>query len=182
MCRRPLATGLALLLLGAGTAAGQEVSGQVVLLTYPVRDLVYRVEDLTAQVRNLKLKETATEMRIELPADILFDFDKADIRPGAAEALQQAAGILRERAKGKVRIEGHTDSKGTHVYNQKLSERRAESVRRWLAEHEGLDKIKFATEGFAETQPVDPNSKPDGSDNPEGRQQNRRVEIVINKK
>src|SRR5690349_398747 len=113
---RPAAAALSLLLLGAGTAAAQEVSGNVLPLTYPILDLVYRVEDLTAQVRKLKLKETATEMRIELPADILFDFDKADIRPTAAEALQQAAAILRERARGKVRIEGHTDSKGTHAY------------------------------------------------------------------
>jgi outer membrane protein OmpA-like peptidoglycan-associated protein len=179
---RPAAAALSLLLLGAGTAAAQEVSGNVLPLTYPILDLVYRVEDLTAQVRKLKLKETVTEMRIELPADILFDFDKADIRPTAAEALQQAAAILRERARGKVRIEGHTDSKGTHAYNQKLSERRAESVRRWLAEHEGLDKVKFATEGLAETRPVADNTNPDNSDNPEGRQQNRRVEIVISKK
>jgi outer membrane protein OmpA-like peptidoglycan-associated protein len=175
ICRLALA-GAAALVLTAGMALAEgPVSGAVL-------DLIYPVEDLTAQVRNLKLKETATETRIELPADILFDFDKADIRPNAAEALHQAAVILRDRAKGKVRIEGHTDSKGTHAYNQKLSERRAESVRRWLAEHEGLDKVKFATEGLAETRPVAPNTNADNSDNPVGRQENRRVEIVIGKK
>ena len=186
---RLAAAAMALLLFGPAGAWGQESPGQVVGLTYPVKDLAYPVQDLAyavqdlgGKVLSLQVKETATEVRIELPADILFDFDKADIRPSAAEALHQAAAILRERARGRVRIEGHTDSKGTHVYNQKLSQRRAESVRRWLAEQEGLDKVKFATEGLAETHPVAPNTNADNSDNPEGRQENRRVEIVVDKK
>lgn len=122
---------------------------------------------------------TPKEVRIELPADILFDFDKADIRPSAADALKKAAAVLRERAKGPVRIEGHTDSKGNPPYNEKLSERRAESVRKWLVEREGLSTVKFATQGFGATRPKVPNAKPDGSDDPDGRQVNRRVEIVF---
>jgi len=153
----------------------QELPGQVV-------DLIYRVEDLAGQVKKLAVKESATETRIELPADILFDFDKSDIRPSAADALQQVSAILRERAKGAVRIEGHTDAKGTPSYNQKLSERRADAVRLWLVEREGLGKVKFKTQGLAATQPVAPNTKPDGSDDPDGRQKNRRVEIVFGKK
>jgi len=90
-----------------------------------------------------------------------------------------AAALLRERAKGVVRIEGHTDSKGNPPYNQKLSERRADSVRLWLVEREGLSNMKFATQGFGATRPKVPNTKPDGSDDPDGRQTNRRVEIVF---
>jgi outer membrane protein OmpA-like peptidoglycan-associated protein len=180
--RRHLAAALALVLLGSTGASAQELPGQVVDLTYPVQDLTYPVQDLAGQVQSLKLKETATETRIELPADIVFDFDKYDIRPSAADALKQVGDILRERARGAVRIEGHTDSKGTRAYNITLSERRAESVRRWFVEREGLGKLKFATQGFAETRPVAPNTKPDGSDDPEGRQKNRRVEIVFGKK
>ena len=169
------------LLPAAGTVCAQELAANVVELTYPVVELVYRVESVEGKVTKLAIKETATETRIEVPADILFDFDKADIRPAAAEALQQVSQILRERARGKVRIEGHTDAKGTAAYNKTLSEHRADSVRRWLVEHEGLDKAKLTIQGHAATDPVAANTKPDGSDDPDGRQKNRRVEIVIGK-
>jgi len=160
--------------MDAGGSA-QELPGEVV-------DLIYRVEDLGGKVQALQVKQTATETRIELPADILFDFDKYDIRPSAADALKQVGGILRERAKGVVRIEGHTDSKGTPAYNQTLSEKRADAVRRWLAEREGLTTLKFKIDGLAATRPVVPNTKPDGSDDPDGRQKNRRVEIVFGRR
>jgi outer membrane protein OmpA-like peptidoglycan-associated protein len=168
--------------------AQEEFGGHIVDLVFKVVDLRFQVEDLggktqviAGKVEALQVKETATETRIELPADILFDFDKYDIRPGAAAALKQAADILRERAKGAVRIEGHTDSKGVHSYNQTLSDRRAVSVQKWLIGHEGLKKMKFVALGFAETRPVAPNTKPDGSDDSDGRQKNRRVEIVFGK-
>ena len=145
------------------------------------RDLVFRVENLASRVESLKVRETATETRIELPADILFDFDKADIRPEAAAALKQAAELIREGARGTIRIEGHTDAKGAPAYNAKLSERRAASVERWLVDKEAV-KGRFASSGFGAQRPVAPNNKPDGSDDPEGRQKNRRVEIVFGRK
>jgi outer membrane protein OmpA-like peptidoglycan-associated protein len=132
-------------------------------------------------VQDLQVKETGAEIRIELAADVLFDFDKADIKPAAQEALKQAAGLIRDKAKGAVRIEGHTDSKGSDAYNQKLSERRAAAVKTWLAEREGLQGVQFVAQGFGAKRPKVPNTKPDGSDDPEGRQKNRRVEIVLKK-
>lgn len=147
----------------------------------PAIDLAFRVENVGGQVQALQVRETATEMRIELPADILFDFDKADIRAAAEAALRQAAEIIRKAARGTVRIEGHTDAKGTPAYNQKLSERRAAAVQNWLASREHL-QVKFTTKGFGATKPAAPNTKPDGSDDPEGRQKNRRVEIVFGRK
>ena len=78
-------------------------------------------------------------------------------------------------------VEGHTDAKGDDAYNQRLSDRRADSVRQWLA-RQRLGSLKFSAKGFGETQPVAPNTKPDGADDPDGRQKNRRVEIVIGKK
>jgi outer membrane protein OmpA-like peptidoglycan-associated protein len=147
-----------------------------------VIDLVFTVKDLGGKVQDLQIKETKTEIRIALAADVLFDFDKADIRPDAKSALKQAADIIREKAKGTVRIEGHTDSKGSDSYNQKLSERRANSVKDWLVKKEGLKDKKFETKGYGAKKPAVPNTKPDGSDDPEGRQKNRRVEIVIGKK
>ncbi len=161
------------------------------LLTFPdtastqeqtrVLDLIFTVKDLGGKVQDLQVKETRTEIRIALSADVLFDFDKADIRPDAKSALKQAADIIREKARGMVRVEGHTDSKGSDTYNQKLSERRANSVRDWLVKKEGLKDVKFETKGFGSKKPVAPNTKPDGSDDQEGRQKNRRVEIVVKK-
>jgi outer membrane protein OmpA-like peptidoglycan-associated protein len=147
-----------------------------------VLDLIFTVQDMGGKVQDLRVKETRSEIRIELAADVLFDFDKADILPKAEEALKQVAGVIREKAKGVVQIEGHTDSKGSEAYNQKLSERRANAVKDWLVSKEGLKNVRFATRGFGAKRPVAPNSKPDGSDDPDGRQKNRRVEIVVKKK
>jgi outer membrane protein OmpA-like peptidoglycan-associated protein len=146
-----------------------------------VLDLVFKVEDFGAKTADLRVKETDTEVRIELAADVLFDFDKATLRSEAEQPLGKVAALIKERGGGAVRIEGHTDSKGDDAYNQKLSERRAESVRQWFVSR-GLGGRPFSVRGFGETRPVAPNSKPDGTDDPAGRQKNRRVEIVIAKR
>jgi outer membrane protein OmpA-like peptidoglycan-associated protein len=148
---------------------------------FKILDIVFRVEDIGGKVEDIQVKETETEVHVELAADVLFDFDKAELLPKAAETLQKAADVVKEKNKGgTVRIEGHTDGKGSATYNQKLSLRRAASVKTWLTTH-GLGNMKFTTEGFGATKPIAPNEKPDGSDDPVGRQKNRRVEIVIKK-
>ncbi|MFM9847353.1 MAG: OmpA family protein [Hyphomicrobiaceae bacterium] len=169
---------LAAVVFAASCAAGahaQEHAGRIL-------DLIFKVEDLGGRVESLQVRETETETRIELPADILFDFDKADIRASAAPALKQAAEIVRKGARGTVTVEGHTDAKGSAGYNQKLSERRSASVQKWLVEREGLQAMRFQTKGFGAARPVAPNAKPNGADDPEGRQKNRRVEIVFGKR
>jgi outer membrane protein OmpA-like peptidoglycan-associated protein len=137
--------------------------------------------EIGGNVQDLQVKEIGNEVRIDLNADVLFDFDKWDILPKAEETLSKAAAIVKERAKGTVRINGHTDAKGSDAYNMRLSDRRANSVRDWFRTKGGLSAFNFETKGFGATQPVAPNKKPDGSDDPEGRQKNRRVEIVITK-
>jgi outer membrane protein OmpA-like peptidoglycan-associated protein len=129
----------------------------------------------------LIVNETSKEIRVAISADVLFDFDKAVIRPDAAEALQQVAKLIRGGNHGVVRIEGHTDSKGNAAYNMRLSEQRANAVQTWLAQNEGFSASTFSTVGFGATRPVAPNTEPDGTDNPAGRQRNRRVELVIAK-
>lgn len=177
-------------------AWGQAPTGKVLDISGTVSDISGVVIDIVGMANEVRgadlgikgidlgipgshVAVTGREVRIELPADILFDFDKAEIRPSAADALKKAAALLRTRAKGVVRIEGHTDAKGKPAYNQKLSQRRAESVRRWLVEREGLSTVQFATQGFGPSRPKVPNTKPDGADDPAGRQINRRVEIVF---
>ena len=146
-----------------------------------VLDLVFHVEDLGGKVESLEVKETPTEVRIDLSADVLFDFDKANLLPKAQQTLARAADIIRDKAKGSVRIDGYTDAKGSDAHNQPLSERRAAAVETWFKTKGNLKNVVFVTQGFGAKNPVAPNTKPDGSDDPDGRQKNRRVEIVIQK-
>jgi len=134
---------------------------------------------IQAVLEDLNAKVTAQEIAIELAADVLFDFDKADLRPEAAGELGKVAQVLVAHPGAPVSIEGHTDAKGDDAYNQRLSERRAASVKAWLVANGGADAATITTRGRGETEPVAPNAKPDGSDDPEGRQRNRRVEITV---
>jgi outer membrane protein OmpA-like peptidoglycan-associated protein len=173
--------GVMLLLLPLCWAAAQDRGKALDQKPGKVLDLVFRVEEIGGKTQDLQVKESAAEVRIELAADVLFDFDKAEILPKAQSALKQAAGLIRGKARGAVRIEGHTDAKGSDSYNQKLSERRALAVKAWLTDKEGLRNAQFLTQGFGARRPKAPNKKPDGADDPEGRQQNRRVEIIFKK-
>ncbi|MCA1853702.1 MAG: OmpA family protein [Beggiatoa sp.] len=112
---------------------------------------------------------------------MLFDFDQVELRPDALDALRKVATVIASTP-GPVVIEGHTDSKGEDAYNQTLSERRASPVKTWLAREGGINAARISTHGLGETQPKVPNATPDGSDDPAGRQQNRRVEITIKKR
>ena len=139
-------------------------------------------QSLQVKTQDLQVKETATEIRIELNADVLFDFDKSTIKPEAAVALHTVGEIIQQKGNGRaVRIDGYTDGKGSVPYNLSLSDRRAESVKQWLAQKEGITQARMTTRGLGAALPVAPNTNPDGSDNPEGRQKNRRVEIVLSK-
>lgn len=115
-----------------------------------------------------------------LPADVLFDFDKADIRPDARDALQDISSSIAQRfPDSPLEVRGHTDAMGSDAYNQDLSERRAASVTSWLTGEGGIRVDRIAAFGFGETEPVAPNAGPDGADDPAGRQRNRRVEVLV---
>jgi len=101
-----------------------------------------------------------------------FDFNKADIRPDAAVILDEAATILNENPGRSVSVGGYTDSVGAEDYNQKLSERRADSVKTYLA-GKGVDASRLSTHGYGETNPVASN------DTADGRALNRRVELNL---
>ncbi len=180
---------VALVMVVSGPAFSQvDISGKVSDLIFSSRDLVFQVEDmgggvedLAESVSDLEVKESETEIRIELAADVLFDFDSAALRVEAEAALGNVAKIIRAHVGASVRVEGHTDAKGSAEYNQALSEMRAESVRDWLLAAEGLSGTNIAITGFGESQPAAANETADGADDPEGRQKNRRVEIVVEK-
>ena len=140
--------------------------------------LTAHVSDLDALVDELDARVTDQEIIVPLPADVLFDFDQSDIRPEAIPTLQTLVRLIASAGSGPIRVEGHTDSKGDDAYNQTLSEQRAASVGAWLSSH-GIARNRLRTSGRGETQPIANNETPDGSDNPQGRQENRRVEVVI---
>jgi outer membrane protein OmpA-like peptidoglycan-associated protein len=153
------------------------LTGGPVALTSGVPVELYRpVGALTGVV------ETGKELRMTLAADILFDFDRATIRPDAKAALARVAEIIRKQSAGVVRIEGFTDAKGAADYNLRLSAARAGSVQQWLVEREGLRGFRFDARGLGATRFVAPNTHANGEDDPAGRQKNRRVEVVIERK
>jgi outer membrane protein OmpA-like peptidoglycan-associated protein len=123
-----------------------------------------------------EILETRREARglIVSLSDVLFDFNKATLKPGAREKLAKLAGILLAYPGNyRIEIEGHTDAVGTDEYNLKLSEDRAESVRYFIVQSGIAENRILGSRGFGEVRPVATN------DTPEGRQMNRRVEIVI---
>jgi outer membrane protein OmpA-like peptidoglycan-associated protein len=130
-------------------------------------------------LRNLGAKKVGAEIQISLSGDVLFDFDKSDIRPEAEEMLQRLAKVVKDLNKARIIVEGHTDSKGSEAYNFKLSTERADSVSQWFKTKGGLAHVAIETLGRGESMPVASNQNADGSDNPEGRAKNRRVEIRI---
>jgi photosystem I P700 chlorophyll a apoprotein A2 len=146
-----------------------------------VREIVIERKEIQSTLKDLEAKVTDTEIQIELAGDVLFDFDKWDIRPDAEESLKKVAEVIKTYKSTKIVVSGHTDSVGSEEYNQNLSEKRAESVKNWLSENGGINSEIMETIGYGESKPVAPNTNPDGSDNPAGRKKNRRVEILIKK-
>lgn len=117
-------------------------------------------------------RRTALGMVMNLGDSIEFDFNRAELRPENREVLSRIAGVLLTAEGFAIQVYGHTDDVGTVEYNQDLSERRAEAVRRYLVEA-GVDEAKIQSKGFGKSAPL-----VQGTD-PEARQRNRRVEIAI---
>lgn len=121
--------------------------------------------------RLLETRDTPRGLVVNM-GDVLFDFGKYDLRPEAREKLAKLSGIILGHPGLNLGIEGHTDNVGSDDVNQKLSEQRAQSVRSYLIE-QGLAQTNMTTQGLGRTSPVADNSTS------EGKQKNRRVEIVV---
>ena len=145
----------------------------------PTRSLSSVTRGIDGVLKDLNAKMIGQDIRIDLAADVLFEFDKHDLRPEAIPSLEKVAEVLRSRANSPVMIDGHTDGKGTDIYNQPLSENRAQAVKEWLVKNGGANAARITTKGWGKTKPVTANTKPDGSDDPDGRKKNRRVEITV---
>jgi outer membrane protein OmpA-like peptidoglycan-associated protein len=119
----------------------------------------------------LQTRETARGLIMNL-SDVLFDFGKYTLKPDTREKLAKVSGILLAHPDMKLQVEGYTDNVGSDEFNQKLSEQRADAVRDYLIS-QGISADSVTAKGFGKTNPIASN------DSAKGRQQNRRVEIVV---
>lgn len=139
-----------------------------------------RIEALAAEERTKKLEAQIAELEatkserglVVTLGDVLFDVNKSELRSGAQYTIDKLAAFLSEYPTRNVLIEGFTDSTGTVEYNQRLSERRADAVRNAIASR-GIDSRRLMTRGYGVAFPVA------GNETAEGRQRNRRVEVII---
>jgi outer membrane protein OmpA-like peptidoglycan-associated protein len=130
-----------------------------------------QAENDKAQMRARMLKDSARGLIVSMP-DVLFDTGKADLKPTARERLAKVAGILIAYPDIHVEIDGYTDSTGSLEFNERLSQERADAVRSYLSS-QGVGSAAITTQGFGPSQPIASN------DTASGRQQNRRVELVV---
>ena len=116
--------------------------------------------------------------RYSIPADVLFAFDSATLRPQASEALQRTLGQIRQAIRyPAIRVEGNTDSVGSDPYNDQLSLRRRKLWRNgWSGK--AFPRRRSPNWATASARPVAPNTRPSGADDPAGRAQNRRVDLI----
>jgi OOP family OmpA-OmpF porin len=130
-----------------------------------------QIETLQQQLQDLQTRQTERGLVVTL-GDILFQVDRAELQPGGIQQLSRLADYLRENPDRSILIEGHTDSTGQDSYNLRLSENRAYAVEDFLIS-QGIDPRRIASRGYGEQFPIAPN------DTAAGRQENRRVEIIV---
>lgn len=160
--------------------AASELSGQGSGLSAQGAGLSGDGSSLSGNSSGLGAVETDLGTALSLSADVLFDFDKADLKPAAIPMLQRLTELIRQKKPRQVQVHGHTDSRGTDRYNLMLSQRRADAVAAWLVQR-GVAADLLATRGFGASSPIAANRRPDGTDDPAGRQKNRRVDILLAK-
>lgn len=149
-----------------GAAAGAGIGG---LIGYRMEQQAKELETVQG-MENVSYNEDTKE--IDATMNILFDFDKTDIRPGEKSKLDELARVFSDYPENIVIVEGHTDSKGSAAYNKRLSELRASRVVEYLRSKD-IDISDLTAEGYGESQPVATN------ETAEGREQNRRVDLQI---
>lgn len=130
-----------------------------------------QLDELRGRLTELQSQRTERGLVVTL-GDVLFEVDRADLKQGTMRSLNQLAAALRDNPDARVSIEGHTDSTGSRAHNMDLSNRRAESVRSYLVSN-GVDSSRITSRGMGPDYPVASN------DTSSGRQQNRRVEVII---
>lgn len=116
---------------------------------------------------------------LDLQSDVLFEFGSASQKAGGEESLQKIADTIRQYPTAKVLVQGYTDGVGSEAANLTLSTRRASAIRDWLVQAGGVPTARIKVQGMGSKSPIAPNANADGSDNPEGREKNRRVTVTL---
>jgi len=135
--------------------------------------------DLEKARQEFEAQQSGRSLSMNLSGDLLFDYDKAALKPEAEQALKRVGVVLSQFPESQVTVEGYTDSRGTKPANMQLSRERAQAVKDWLVKNDGVAAANISTKGYGEQYPVAPNTSPNGTDNPAGRALNRRVSIVV---
>jgi OOP family OmpA-OmpF porin len=121
----------------------------------------------------LKVDKNGCPMKVVINLNVLFDFDKSDVKAKYHDEIKRVAAYMNAYPWEKATLEGHTDSKGTDAYNEKLSQRRVDAVMKYLVEKFGISADRLKAVGYGESKPIATN------DTDEGRQLNRRVQAVM---
>ncbi|HAF03567.1 MAG TPA: OmpA family protein [Spartobacteria bacterium] len=158
-----------------------ELERQRIELEKKSLELQQKELDLEKARQEFQAQQSGRSLSMNLSGDVLFDYDKATLKPEAEQALKKVAVVLSQFPESKVTVEGYTDSKGSKPFNMQLSLARAQAVKDWLVKNGGVATTTIATKGFGEQYPIAPNKNTDGSDNPIGRALNRRVSIIVEK-
>ncbi|MBI5375354.1 MAG: OmpA family protein [Candidatus Schekmanbacteria bacterium] len=162
---------------GVGALGGGLIGRMMQNQKEELQTVTAKMNDQQSQIDQMKteqasVKSEGNNLIVNMKGDALFATDSSSLQAGAFNNLREIAGILKKYPDTKVVIKGYTDSVGTDDYNQKLSENRANSVKNVLL-GEGVASERITTIGYGKSFPVASN------DTPEGRQMNRRVEIVV---
>lgn len=158
-------------------APAEEVVEEAVVATAPEI-----VEEEVAEAPTPKpTPEPAAAEETIVFRNILFDFDKSDLRKESIVELNKVTDYMKRKPQVEVQIDGHADWIGTIEYNLALSERRAKAASEYLL-NKGVEDARVTYQYYGESVPIAPNANPDGSDNPDGRQLNRRCEFKIDQK
>jgi len=158
-----------------------ELERQRIELEKKSLELKQKELDLERARQEFQAQQTGRSLSMNLSGDVLFDYDKAALKPEAEEALKKVAVVLSQFPESKVTVEGYTDSKGGKTVNMQLSRERAQAVKDWLVRSGGVAIANISVKGFGEQYAIAPNKNADGTDNPLGRALNRRVSIIVEK-
>ncbi|OGS44846.1 MAG: hypothetical protein A2539_03720 [Elusimicrobia bacterium RIFOXYD2_FULL_34_15] len=133
-------------------------------------------EKVVVEEKKISVKEEKRGLVVNLASSVLFDSGKSELKPGAFDMLNEVVKLMQEYPDNNILIEGHTDSYGSDAYNKRLSEKRAQSVYDMLVSKYSVDSKRLSAIGYGEEKPMADNKTA------AGREQNRRVEIIILKK
>ena len=171
--RLGLAAALVLSATACATSTGTAVDeGSVLGTLAAAASSVAEQKDEIGRIPDASVSQQGTALLVAFPGDVLFDTGSSALAPGAFSRLDRLAATLNRHPDTHVIVRGHTDAAGTDAANQELSEQRAAAVRRYLV-GKGVASSRVESVGFGESRPIETN------ETPEGRQQNRRVEIEV---